>query len=429
MSECHLAIVAAEFPPSNTAGSVRPFQLASHIASESVGWKVTVFSLEGSKMRWPQNSNLSLSEIAFRHVTIKPARHLRNNRIWNWLLNRRGDNIFSIWGTHLFQAIQTENETTPFTHIIVTAPPFSSFSIIPKLRKKMPDVHLIADFRDAWAHWCLYPYPTKLHFWHTLRKEATVLKNVDSVLATTSETLSILASNPHLRSHIEPKWLEVPNGYDAKVESESVYVPSEVVKIGYVGTYYYDPGQSLGNPKSFFQYSPHIEHWLYRSPLFFFETLSHVIAQSPEIKVQFDHVGKVPDWLSQMAEAHLPKKNYQFHGFLPRQEVSNWMDGMDFLLGTSAKIEGRRDYSLGSKYFEIMGRQKPIIAFAPEGELKDFVLKNDAGVVIDPDLPVRHRAELLHELLTQNRTFYKFSQRDFSRSSIIQSLIESISNP
>ena len=56
-----------------------------------------------------------------------------------------------------------------------------------------------------------------------------------------------------------------------------------------------------------------------------------------------------------------------------------------FLFGNLAKIEGQSDYSMGSKHYEALQFQKPILGVCGPSPLADLIQKSGLGVVLDPD--------------------------------------------
>ena len=80
------------------------------------------------------------------------------------------------------------------------------------------------------------------------------------------------------------------------------------------------------------------------------------------------------------------------------EESLRLQQSFDFFLGTSAKIEGQSDYSMGSKYYEALQFQKPILGVCGPSPLADLIQKSGLGVVLDPD-DARESARELHSFL------------------------------
>ena len=300
------------------------------------------------------------------------------------------DDIFKRWKPYLFQELdKLINDGAK--SIIITAPPFSLARLGLMLKKKYHSVHIIMDMRDAWTNWNIAPYASWLHYYLTSRLERKVFEAASYILGTSKVTISdFQADHPH----IDPsKFLFVPNSFDHYQGTKSK--KNERIKIGYVGSFYYEPSREFlltanwyqKKPHQWFQFLPYKEQWIYRSPYFFFRILNGFFSKYPGFKGRIEVVfaGAEPVWLSQMINEYDLQGSVRHIGKLSKQEVEDFERSADYLLITSSKRQGRKDYSIAGKTYEYVSLEKTIIACVTESAQKDLLEPTGLAVVLDPD--------------------------------------------
>ena len=57
----------------------------------------------------------------------------------------------------------------------------------------------------------------------------------------------------------------------------------------------------------------------------------------------------------------------------------------DALLLTNEKVKGAKSYCISSKLFDYISLNKIILAFVPDGDTKDILLKANNSIIFDPD--------------------------------------------
>ena len=243
--------------------------------------------------------------------------------------------------------------------------------------------------RDAWSLWLSNSFQTRLHYKKIYNLEKTIFNRSSLVIGVTPELINDFR-NQH--PEISPlKFETIFNGYDDFITKNFQILETDksIFKIGYVGSFYFDPRIEKTKTLKWYKrkglkklyYSPRKEEWLYRSPYFFFKSLSKLLTINPELrdKVVFEFVGSTPYWLDNMIKKFSLQKNFINHGFRTKQEVLRIQSSWNAILATSEKINNGEHFCLPSKIFDAVASQKLIFAFLTPGSQYNF-LKNYSQV-------------------------------------------------
>ncbi len=434
----HILYLTAEFAPVQTTGARRPIRFVEGLLNR--GHKVTVLTLDSysAKLNFPFalvsgknkfDSRTNYSEI---RLSLDPSYYIntwKNRLFFYFILNQ--DKVHKAWEKGIRKFVD-QHKQNDFDCIICNIPPFSIALSALQISKRLK-VPLITDFRDHWAHWGCTPYASKMNYLKVKGYERKVIINSDKVLGVTKQLLQDL-QNFHAISD-EDKFIHIPNGFDEleDLPNKLLYnFPFErKIKIGYVGAYYYSPEahsalfskwyQRRGHRK--FQYTPRKENYKYRSPFYFFKAIKRLISVYPEMKGKLEIVliGDVPDWLRPMVKEFDIEEMVVMEGRLPKTDTDLKAMQFDWVLTTSIKIDGGKDYCLASKSFDYLKWKKPTLAFVCEGEQKDFVEASNCGKVFNPD---EDSSEELYETLMNSQEFKlnKSYLNDFSIENTISKL-------
>jgi glycosyltransferase involved in cell wall biosynthesis len=392
----HIALVALEFPPLNTAGSVRPFRMANLLAAH--GMEVVVLTLSKSKefgiFQKPNNLILESDHFALIEVIPGHPKKIRRNKVRAWFST--GDFFADVWGEDVIDALleYVEAKGTP-DYILGTCPPFSTAKLVRKMGSIL-NVPYILDLRDAWSQWNVNPLTSFFHYQKVLSDERKCIRDSFLTLTTSEQTRLDL-----IELHKVKNIITIENGYDVPIEFpksiEWDFESSSTIIIGYVGSFYFDPvaHERMHTPwykrwpHRWLHYAPRLEDWTYRSPIYFFLILKSLFDIQPcwRKKISVEFVGNAPEWLKELIATFGFEDIVHLHGQVSLEESLQLQRTFDFFLGTSAQIQGQPDYSMGSKYYEALQFFKPIIAVSGESPLKDFVTGGNVGLVLDPDEP------------------------------------------
>ncbi len=400
-----IVIVAYEFYPVNNGGSHRPFRMASYLLDQ--GYNPIVITVDDKDQLGLYDGSLekrlNRTGIEVIRTPIKPP-NLYTRISTSYYINIV-DDTFNRWKPYLIDELNTLTRDG-VRDIIITVPPFSLAYLGLILKKKYSSVRIIMDMRDAWANWNIAPYASWLHYYMTSRLERKVFEAAIYILGTSKVTIEDFQSD---HPHVDPsKFLFIPNSFDRYRDLESK--KNKRIKIGYVGSFYYEPSREFlltaswyqKKPHQWLQFLPHREQWIYRSPYFFFKILDGFFSQYPGFKESIEIVfaGMQPAWLKPMIDECNLQGCVRHVGKLNKQDVEDFERSVDYLLITSAKRHGRKDYSIAGKTYEYMSLRKPIIACVAEGAQKDLLEPTGLAVVLDPD-KLEESIDVLKQLVTR----------------------------
>ncbi len=392
----NLLMIAYEFPPLNSGGSHRPYKFAKWLSEFGINPIILTPKIEahsGINIDSSFDNNLNFKVIRTEITPFKKFDKIYESYYFNII-----DRSAAKWEHYLINAIDNLLKEQKIDAIYITAPPFSMASIGVRLKKRY-NLPLMLDMRDAWSNWLVTPYVSYIHYKLTLRAERKSLKAADVIIVTSEQTIADFKKlHPFISTD---KFQLITNAYDESVpkfeDTLKINAPTEdkILKIGYVGSFYYTPYQRSmmfnpfwkKKPQQIFQYTPRKEDWLYRSPFFFFRALAALKeknqALSKKIKAVF--AGSVPDWLPEMINNFKLADMVELKGRMSHKEALAFQAECDMLLITSSKVIGGNDYSIAGKTFEYICMKKPILAFVCEGAQKKLLEKTGLSIVLDPD--------------------------------------------
>lgn len=383
-------VIAYEFYPFNTGGSHRPFRLA--LSLKQNGYEPVVITASDTAFQATYDSSLeeTVSSNAIDVIRIAPKRRGMLDSLSDAYYFNITDDAWSRSKDEMTVRIEQLLAEKEVLCAIITVPPFSLVNLIQFLKRRR--VRVVLDMRDAWSQWNVTPYASKLHYLLTLGKERKALQSADLVMVTSSVTLEDLK---RLHDGVPgSKFLLVPNSFERYKERQSA--PSrQHIDVGYFGSFYFDPRRDMlhrlswwrKKPWQWIQYAPHKEEWIYRSPYFFFSALHELFQRFPDYrqKLRLHVAGDKPFWFDDMVARFALKSVVKHYGFLNKQEVEELQNKMHYMLITSAKRHGGKDYSIAGKTFEFMASLKPMLAFVTDGAQRDILSGTGIAIMFDPD--------------------------------------------
>jgi len=390
----NLLMIAYQFPPQNSGGSHRPYRFAKYLKEFNINPVVITTQID---------EDIQDDSLVENIENIKVIRTSIKKRVFfEKILQKQYFNILDPehkkWKDYLFEAVDKVTKKIDFCAIYVTVPPFSIADIVIELSKKY-NLPLILDMRDHFSYWNITPFPSYLHYKLILNKERNWFKNANFIIAVSEQMIEdfkklhpLIDVNKYrvIKNSFENELKSIPNLIKLRKGTKD-----NPIVIGYVGSFYYEPYQRemifkpwwKKKPYQWLQYTPKKEDWLYRSPYFFFKTISSFMQKYPTLKDLFrvEFVGKQPVWLKNMIKEFKLEDIVILKGFMPHKESLEFQKRCDALLGTSMKVIEGRDYCIAGKSYEYISNLKPILAFVTDGTQKDFFKESGLGVMFDPD--------------------------------------------
>ena len=393
-------MIAYSFPPVGGAGVQRPLKFTKYLPQ--FGWLVTVLTVANPSVPVTDASlakEVPDETLIVRARTLEPsyrtkkrtARQLEpgSNRftaLTRRLVNRVAQFALQpdpqiLWApAAVRQGLRVLRET-PHDAIIATGPPFSSFLVAGELsrRSKLP---LVLDYRDEWelAHAHLEERGGGTFTqWLQRRLQNRVLRRARAVVATTaasSRRLEAVAEHCGSSASLST----IYNGFD----SDDFAAPPE----------------SRGTDRFRLVYTGTLWNLTDISCLVLaVERLAKVhpdLARKLELVIAGRRTTEQSQWLHRLDRLPVHVQRYEY---LTHLEAIQLMQSADALCLTLADASGA-ERVVPAKTFEYMATQKPILALAPQGELRQILTPYHLAFVAHPR-NVGAACDLLERLLRQ----------------------------
>lgn len=243
---------------------------------------------------------------------------------------------------------------------VTTGPPHSLHLIGLNLKKKLPDLKWIADFRDPWTEISYYKHLklTKIADKKHRKLESEVFKNADITLATSytdAENFRKKGANAFC----------ITNGFDNE-SVENQCVPGSI------------PGETT-TKKFTLSYIGVLEQL--RNPEILWETLNDLVQENADFKNDFQlkFVGRLDDKILQKIENSALKSNLTNLGYQTHDVALKHMQDSTVLLMTNFPQESSKGIIPG-KIFEYLATGKTILSFGPkDADVEKILNETKAG--------------------------------------------------
>lgn len=257
-----------------------------------------------------------------------------------------------LWVKPSIKFLQKYLEENNIETIITTGPPHSLHLIGKGLKKRLPNVKWIADFRDPWVN---IDYHSQLKLTKSAKRkhqnlEAAVLNEADQIVVTSFETQREFDAKTTKPVAI------ITNGYD-DVEVFDVDL-SEAFSIMHVGSLLTE-----------------------RNPIQLWKALADLVEEDEHFKKFFElHlVGKVSQVVLNSIEEHGLKGYVYLDGYLPHLEAVKVQHQAQLLLLIEANRVEKKGIIPG-KLFEYLMAKRPILAIGPEEwDVERILTETQAG--------------------------------------------------
>jgi hypothetical protein len=272
--------------------------------------------------------------------------------------------------------------------IITTGPPHSMHLIGYGVKKNIPTLNWIADFRDPWTNIDFYKdlnltwLADKIHH----RMERKVVVSADAVVVVSNgmkEKFDLL----------QPKLLKViPNGFDTDDTDTRAIEPDKKFTISHIGTL-----NAARNPKVIWKA---LSELLHENSALKTDLEIHLIGKTDfSVLEEINNCG---------LSGNLVKTDYlPHHEAILRQQSSQVLM---LLINQSANAKG----ILTGKFFEYLAAQRPIIGIGPiDGDAAEILNQTQAGTMVDFD-----NVERAKEVITDFYNKYKNNKSDIQSGSI-----------
>lgn len=335
-----------------TSGKVAYFAHDKYLSQELDKIKINVIRVEGTR---EPNSILS------KFGTVKlPSEFIRN------LFDKINQTFFIpdnkiSWSKKALKKIEEIMTKEHFDSLFITAPPFSSFELIPQIKRKF-DIPVFADYRDLWYESYFAFYPTPLHKLMHKKKEYAALKAADRIIVTNRKIKEkLLNTYPFLTFD---DVVIVSHGFD-KEDFDNI------------------PAQPKPQNKMVLMYSGIF--MVYSTPKYFLQAFKQLSIERPDIasNIELHFVGLLRKENQKLIKRLKLQPFVKDHGYVNHNDAVAKIKSADvlwFMVGRRRNI----DAILPGKVYEYIGAQKPIIACVPDGAAKMAVEESGAGFICEP---------------------------------------------
>jgi glycosyltransferase involved in cell wall biosynthesis len=241
--------------------------------------------------------------------------------------------------------------------VLITAAPFSSLRLAERLRKEIPDLPIVLDFRDEWLSTSFDV--ASFQFSRSERARSFAIQAEAKAIGSATVVVSVTeAARREIRGRYpnqpESKFVHIPNGFDATRISRSASPgearPDGKIVVTYVGTIYAST-----------------------EPTMLVEALKSLPA---EVKSRFviRFIGHIEE--PRYRETLLQLGNMvELRGYLPQHQALAAMSETDYvLLVTHDRL------NVSAKFYDYIGAGKPILACVhPQGDVRRLVEDLRAG--------------------------------------------------
>lgn len=325
-----ILIVSYYFPPFRGVGAKRMFSFARLLANN--GYKVVVIKAQDKHYGVEVDQGLEVKIPNVKTVSVD----VKNSFLRNVFCNYR---IFK-------KAVETEVLEDRISLLFFSGGPFYYFPV-GKYFKRKYSIPYILDYRDNYFKSSesikdvIYKVLFKFLWDKCSLKEANLIINVTKKLTSlhSSENKKINKNN----------FITVFNGYDdsssIKKQISENKNPTNILKIGIFGKFYY--------------YNPRDVEVLLNS------------LEAVGFKVKIYHIGEKEEGFVKKVNDYGQEKNFKFIGYRSYDKGMEFLQKMDCLV-----LNNREDYALGTKIFDYIHLNKPIIAFTTPGSEIDRLLSS-----------------------------------------------------
>ena len=390
-----LLVIAYFFPPAGAVGVYRTLKFVKYLPE--FGWDPVVLTVSNGKFpvydeslmklipqgvevhRVPSwealNEGLDGPAQVARTKTLRSRLHTRLYLLWHELAL---PDVKLGWVPAATRAARRIARAENIHHVYISGSPFSSFLVGPRL-KRTDDIRVAIDYRDPWTQSITYPLRTPLHRRIDHGMEERVVKASDLVISNTRFNETQMVAEFGSGAPRE-KFVAIHNGFDAEDFASIPHGHNDRFTITYAGAFYHSIGSThsdrAGGDEAMKTYSP----------LVFFEALQAFFARRPEAKAntRVRFMGVLGQGYDTIIRERGLDGVIERLGYIDYDEHLRVLKQSDVLLLVMSRGEKSRGW-IPSKFFQYLGTGNPILALAPEGEVRDIIAATRGGLSVPPD--------------------------------------------
>ena len=269
--------------------------------------------------------------------------------------------------------------------VVITVPPFSTALLVRRLRKWIPGLPIVLDFRDEWLSTTL----DLVSFNNNERARSVAQRaEAEAVHAATTVVIVTEAARRELLGRYpdqDPaKFVCIPNGFDVALSAPRLPTshPGRVV-LTYIGSVY-----GSTDPTRFVDAVLTLPAELHQRLQIRF--IGHI--ETPALRASLLRLGET----------------VELQGFVPQAEALRAIDSTDYLL-----LITHDRINVAAKFYDYLGGGKPIVAAVhPAGDVRRLLEETGAGIWADVGSVDAMRAMLLKVLAEDGSCALPLPDRD-----------------
>ena len=396
-SEVHILmkkvlVIAYQFPPMGGSGIQRTVKFVKYL--RSFGWEPVVFTRELAGMGLKDESMLADIPSGIRVARIASWDFTELSGILKYPGKFFGRKILIPDSERLWQYFGRKKAVSVVKEegidlIYTTSYPYSDHLMGLHLKRVLPGIPWVADFRDEWTNnpYLLDNPHNRLRMRLEKGLEKNVLTHADYLIANTPKMLDNFLQNSKDIKGLKDKFCFIPNGYD---EEDFAGLPSDMPEnhrftMTYAGLLY---GQ--------------------RKPDTLFEAVRRLIAKrlADAGRIRIKLIGNYKEgYMNKLAESYGLKDVVEVYPYMEHGECLRQLVSSDALLHIEGNGRGSEAFYSG-KIFEYMNTGKPVLAIIPaKGAAAQLIRDTRIGLVADSD-DVEQAMENIRQLYSgwENKT-------------------------
>jgi glycosyltransferase involved in cell wall biosynthesis len=389
-----LLVIAYFFPPAGVVGVYRTLKFVKYLPE--FGWQPVVLTVSNGKFpvydeslvklipegvpvhtapSWEAlNEGYDRPERAPRRRTLGSRVRTRLFMLWSWLAIP--DPMVG-WVPNALRAARRIAHEQGIEHVYISGYPFSSFLLAPLLKRRAK-VRVAVDYRDPWTQSINYPRRTALHRRIDRALEHRVVRASDLVISNTRHN-EVRMAEEFGRADRREKFISIHNGFDAEDFAPIARGRTDRFTITYAGAFYYSVGSDFSDRAGDAIMKTY-------SPLYFFEALEQFFARRPEARerTRVRFMGVLGHGYDPVIRERGLESVIERVGYVDYDEHLRVLKNADVLLLVLSRGEKSRGW-IPSKFFQYLGTGNPVLALAPEGEVREIMAAARAGSCVEPD--------------------------------------------
>lgn len=396
-----LLLISYTFPPTAGIGGRRWAKFAKHLANNN--WNVFVITAqqEGkNNSPWAKDVEddrikVFYSKTGYPGVLVNGPKNFLEKlqyRFWVQILKMKNrGRIYdstTFWKSNLVNQAITIIQKENIGNLICTIPQFTLASFAADIKKQIPQINFILDYRDPWTNnhsFHGFANISKKRLAWELVKESKAINAADWVVSTTPQ----MTRWNQDKTSDKNKCITIYNGFDQSDFTRRKSNQTTPKKILFAGNLYSNLTYVL-------------------QPLL--ESIQRIENEDPIFheKLQFVFFGNINEEQVLMIKK-FNLKSISLNGFVQQRELSNHYNDASAFMMFSVHDHG---FNFNTKFFEYLSFRKPILHFSEDGDVSEFLVENDLGFGFTPAQIKSSLRIILNDIIKGE---IKFNQRfDFS---------------